>query len=105
MAFHRVGNSIYSDDELRSRNEENIAILVPLVVTAVGIYYFHSALSALPFFMLHTTTAKLIYVVVGLGLFCIAHALRKLIVSLVVLAIGGTILTLSGIGIWQWLMH
>lgn len=105
MAFHRVGNSIYSDEELRSRNEEIISILVPAAVTAIGIFYLHAALSLLPFFVVHTTMAKLIYVFTGLSLFCIGYALRRLIVSIVVLAIGGTIFTLCGMGIWQWLMH
>ena len=105
MAFHRVGNSTYSDEELRNRNEDLISILVPMAVTAIGIHYLHAVLSRLPFFVVHTTTAKLIYVFTGLTLFCIGHTFRRLIVSLLVLALGGTILALCGMGIWQWLMH
>ncbi|ATQ74200.1 hypothetical protein CR152_06575 [Massilia violaceinigra] len=104
MAFHRIGNSIYSDDELRGQNEELVSILVPGTVTALAIYYLHGALSLLPFFVVHTTTAKLIYVFTGLTLFCISYALRKLIVCLAFLAIAGTIFSLVCMGIWQWLM-
>lgn len=105
MAFHRIGNSIYSDDELRSRHEETVAVLVPAAVTAVAIYYLYGALSSLPFFALHTTVAKLIYVSTGLAIFCLSYVLRKLIVSLIVLAVAGTIFTLCAMGLWQWLMH
>jgi len=105
MAFHRIGNSIYSDDELRHRNEEIVSLLVPSVVAAIGIYFLHSTLSSLAFFVTHTTTAKLIYVVTGLVLFCLGYTYRKLIVSLVVLAGAGALLTLCGIALWQWLAH
>lgn len=105
MAFHRIGNSIYSDDELRGRNEETVAVLVPAAITAIAIYYLHGALSPLPFFVVHTTTAKLIYVFTGLAVFCLSYILRKLIVSLVVLAVAGTIFVLCAMGVWQWLMH
>lgn len=105
MAFHRIGDSIYSDDELRGQNEELVSILVPSAVTAIAIYYLHGALSLLTFFVVHTTMAKLIYVFVGLTIFCISYTLRKLIVCLIFFAIGGTIFTLVGMGIWQWLMQ
>ncbi len=105
MAFHRIGNSIYSDDELRGKNEEMISIIVPTAVTAIIVYYLYSTLSTLPFFVEHTTTAKLLYVFTGLTTFCISFTLRKLIVSLVVLGVMGAILALCGMGVWQWLMN
>ncbi|MDQ1832769.1 hypothetical protein [Massilia scottii] len=105
MAFHRIGDSIYSDDELRHRNEEVISLLVPAVVTAIGVYFLHATLSVLPFFVVHTTMAKLAYIFTGLVLFCLGYAFRKLIVVLVFLAVAGTIFTLCGIALWHWLIH
>lgn len=105
MAFHRIGNSIYTDDELRGKNDEMISIIVPAALTAIVVYSLHSFLSSLPFFVVHTTAGKLLYVLTGLTTFCISYTLRKLIVSLIFLGVMGTILALCGMGVWQWLMN
>lgn len=62
MALRRIGNSIYSDEEICSRNVDHMSILIPAVVTTIALYYLHRFLSGVPFFVVHTTTAKLIYV-------------------------------------------
>lgn len=103
MAFHRIGNSIYSDDEIRGRSEETMSIVIPAIVTAVAVYYLHGYLSGVSYFVVHTTTAKLIYVLLGLTVFCVSHIYHRVIAVVVVLAIGGTLMTLSGMALWHWL--
>lgn len=103
MAFHRIGDSVYSDEELRAHNESTMNILVPAVVTAIGIYFLHGWLSPMAYFMVHTTTEKVIYLVSGLILFCLGYTFRKLIVALVALLVVVGIFFLMGAIIWQWL--
>lgn len=105
MAFHRVGNSIYSDEELRSRNEEIVTIVIPLVLAAGGVYYLYGILSVTAFFIVHTTTAKLLYVVTGITLFCVGYVFRKLIITMIVLAVMLAILGITGFAFFEWLLH
>lgn len=103
MAFHRIGDSIYSDEELRAHNESTMNLLIPAVVTAIGIYCLHSWLSPMAYFMAHTTIAKLIYLIFGFILFCFGYAYRKLILALTVFLVVAGIFFLMGAIIWQWL--
>lgn len=104
MAFHRVGNSYYTDDELRSNASATLDLLVPSALTGICIYWLHKYMEVMPFFMEHTTTAKIIYIVTGLTLFSFGYIYRKMILLFVV-----TVLALGAMGsicmsMYRWLM-
>lgn len=103
MAFHRIGDSIYSDEELRAHNESTLNMLIPAAVTALGEYFLHGWLSGMAYFMVHTTAAKVIYLVTGLLLFSLGYCYRKLIVGLIALLVVLGIFFLTGAVIWQFL--
>lgn len=80
-----------------------MSIVIPAIGTAVAVYYLHGYLSGVSYFVVHTTTAKLIYVLLGLTVFCMAHIYQRLIAVVVALAIGGILMTLSGMALCHWL--
>lgn len=104
MAWYKVGNTIYSEEEMHAHNSELLGVAVPSVFTAIGVYILVCTMGVLPYFVVHATTAKLIYVVVGFFLFIIGYRYRKLIVTLVALALLGMFLWTLGGAFWHWLM-
>lgn len=103
MAYHRIGDSFYSDQELRARNESLMDFLIPALVTGIGIYWLHGWLSPMAFFVLHTTVAKVIYVFTGLCLFCVGHTYRKVILAIVSLLFAIGVFVVMVAAAWQWL--
>jgi hypothetical protein len=95
MAWHKVGRSYLSDDEMRTQGNQVWSVLVDIVLpgflTYLGVKALSTALEYYHFFMVHTTTTKLINIVAGLIIFCIAHTYRNLIVALAFLAVVGVI--------------
>lgn len=104
MAWYKIGNTIYSEEEMHARSNEFMDIAVPSAFTAIGVYLLVCTMGVLPYFVVHATTAKLIYVVVGFFLFIIGYRYRKLIVTLVALALLGMFLWTAGGAFRNWLM-
>lgn len=96
MAWHKIGSSYYSDAEVRAEGTNLFQFLLdiclPGFITYLGVTALAALLEHYRFFLVHTTTAKLIYIVAGILIFCIGYACRKLIVMLVFMAIVGTML-------------
>lgn len=106
MAWHKIGDSFYSTKEVNAHED---AALLTFVLFNIGIpglmtYFCLSPmidyLDSVAFFTVHTTIAKLLYIVSGLIIFSVAYAIRKIVVSLVVvgvcIAIVGGVLWMFG---------
>lgn len=104
MAWYKIGNTIYSEKEMHALSNELLDVAVPCVFTAIGVYILVCTMGVLPYFVVHTTAAKLIYVVVGFFLFIIGYRYRKLIMTLVALALLGMFLWTGGGAFRNWLM-
>lgn len=104
MAWYKIGRTMHSSKEMHAHSGEFMDIAVPTAFTAIGGYVLFRLIDILPFFMVHTTTAKLVYVFAGFFLLCIGYAYRKAIAALVLFAFFGMILLIAGGAFWPWLM-
>lgn len=95
MAWHKIGNSYLSDREVNTRGQELYFLIfdigLPGLLTYFGVGLLMAFMAQFNFFIVHTTTAKLTYIVAGLFMFAIAYAIRKLVLVLAVLSIVGYI--------------
>ncbi|MDP3670349.1 MAG: hypothetical protein Q8R69_11750 [Telluria sp.] len=108
MAWYKVGNAYHSDAEHRQGGAELFHFLVdvclPGFITYLGVLALATFLEHYRFFLVHTTTAKLIYIVAGLIIFCIGYACRKYIILLAVVGVVGTIVFGVFGDFFHWLM-
>jgi len=108
MAWHRIGNSFYNDQELKGRGNELLAFLVdiclPGLLTYLGVTALAPLLSHIHFFGLHTTTAKLVDITAGLFIFSIGYACRMFIIALAFLALIGAFIFGISVDFFHWLM-
>jgi hypothetical protein len=110
MAWHRIGNSFYSDAERRAIGQDWFNLLVDVGLPALFTYYGVTWLATiverqLYFFVIHTASAKLLYIVTGVTIFCITYTVRRFILGVGVLALGGLILWGVGSSFFTWLLH
>ncbi|WP_051318627.1 Mu transposase C-terminal domain-containing protein [Chitinimonas koreensis] len=89
----RETNALQQQTQIAEAKPRRPAVAAPSPVIATPEAYF----------MAHTTTAKVIYLLSGLILFCLGYTFRKLIVALVALLVVVGIFFLMGAIIWQWL--
>jgi len=86
MAWHKIGDSFYSTKEVNAHEDAKLLtfalmdIGIPGAITYFCISPLISYLDSLSFFVVHTTSAKILYIVSGLLVFSIAYAIRKLVV-------------------------
>ena len=105
MGWYKIGNRILSGEEMYAKSGEFLDMAVPSVVTGIGIWILTSVLPVFHFFVVHTTTTKLIYVVCGFTIFVISYAYRKFIAMLGVIAFFGMILFFAGGAFLKWLVN
>lgn len=105
MGWYKVGNRILSDEEMYAESGTFLDVLVPSLATGICLWMLSYILSAVPFFVLHTTTTKLIYVVFGFSVFLLSYAYRKLIVALGVIAFFGLVLICIGLAFLGWILE
>ncbi|OFA03721.1 hypothetical protein [Duganella sp. HH101] len=107
MAWHKIGNSYYNDGERQAQGAEYLGFLIDVVFPGAMTYFCTTALSKLldnyHFFIVHTTIAKLIYVMAGVFIFLLAYSVRKLVVALSILGIIGFIVFGVSMGFFHWL--
>lgn len=104
MAFHKIGDSYYTDAEIQDRFGGAADLLVPTVVTAIGVLLLYQWIGHKAYFLVHTTTAKLIYVFSGLILFGLGYAYRGVIVMTVIMLFSFGMFAGMVALFWQWLM-
>jgi hypothetical protein len=104
MGWYKIGNRILSDEEMHAKSGEFLDMAVPSLVTAISVWVLTIVLPTFHFFVVHTTTTKLIYVVCGFTVFVLSYAYRKFIAMLGVIAFIGMILLLAGMAFLQWMM-
>ncbi|WP_409268560.1 hypothetical protein [Massilia sp. BHUDP2] len=104
MGWYKVGNRILSDAEMQGKSGELLDVAVPSVVTGISIWMLSHLLSTVHFFVVHTTTTKLIYVVSGFAVFLLSYAYRKVIVAMGVIAFFGFIVILVGAAFLEWVL-
>lgn len=109
MAWHKIHNAYYSDSERNAMGRSMFGILVDLGLPALCTYFGVTQLSAAleqnySFFVVHTTTAKLLYILTGIVIFSATYSFRKRIIFLSFLAVAGTILVGVGMSFLGWLM-
>lgn len=104
MGWYKIGNRILTDEEMYAESGAFLDIAVPSVVTGIGVWILTGVLPTFHFFVVHTTTTKLIYVLCGFTIFVMSYAYRKLIVMLGVVAFIGMILLLAGMAFFEWVM-
>ena len=108
MAWHKIGNSYYSDEEMRSSGTDLYHILVdiglPGLLTYLGVKALSTFMEHYNFFVVHTTTAKLIYIVAGLFIFCIGYSLRHFVIAMTFLAFVGVFLLAIFADFFHWLI-
>jgi len=104
MGWHKLGNRIVSDAEMHKASGEFLDVAVPSIVTGIGVWLLTCLLQNYHFFIVHTTTTKLIYVVLGFTIFMFSYAYRMLIVALAVMAFFGMILFIAGAAFLGWLL-
>ncbi|MTV41938.1 hypothetical protein [Duganella radicis] len=102
MGWHILGNRILSDKEMHAKSGEFLDIAVPSVPTGIIVWILTEFLPKFHFFVVHTTTTKLIYVGVGIIAFLMCYAYRKLIATLAVIAFFGFILFCAGMTFLEW---
>lgn len=103
MGWYKIGNRILSEREMHATSGSFLDIVVPSIVTGICVWPLTNFLPKFQFFVAHTATAKLIYVVCGIFVFVISYAYRKFIVTLCVISFFVTILLLSGIAFLGWI--
>ena len=103
MAWYKIGNTIYTEEELRAYNSGLMDLVVPSTVTAIGVRLLYQWIDHLSFFMVHTTISKLIYVIAGLFLFSFGYTYRKLILALAVFTVIGGFFLLGSMAFLGWL--
>ncbi len=107
MAWHKVGNSYLNDAEIRAESTTIFHLLVdlglPSLITYFGVTTLSAWLEHYQFFVVHTTTAKLIYIVAGVFIFSIGYALRKFVIVMGFLAVIGFILFGMSVDFFHWL--
>jgi len=79
-------------------------VAIPAITTAIGVWLLTSFLPQYHFFVVHTTTTKLIYVSLGFVLFMLSFVYRKLIVGVVVIAFFGMLAIIAGTAFLAWLV-
>ena len=108
MAWHKVGNSYYSDRELRTQGNEILVFLVdiclPGFLTYLGVTVLSTLMSHYHFFIVHTTTTKLIDIIAGLFIFSIGYAFRMYVIALAFMALVGAIVLGMSVDFFHWLM-
>ena len=104
MGWYKVGNRILSDADMYAESGTFLDVLVPSLITWIGVWMLSHVLSAVPFFVVHTTTTKLTYVVFGISVFLLSYAYRKLIVALGVIAFFGFVLFCIGMAFLGWVL-
>ena len=80
-----------------------VDIGLPSLVTYFSVTTLSAWLEHYQFFVVHTTTAKLIYIVAGLFTFSVGYALRKFVIIMGFLAIVGFILFGMSVDSFNWL--
>jgi hypothetical protein len=80
-----------------------VDICLPGFLTYMGVTTLSAALEQYHFFVVHTTTAKLIYIMTGLFVFSIGYALRRFIIVMGFLAIVCFILFGMSVDFFRWL--
>ncbi|HJV87892.1 MAG TPA: hypothetical protein VJ698_20645 [Noviherbaspirillum sp.] len=81
---------------------EFLDMAIPSIVTGIGVWLLTMLLPRFHFFVVHTTTTKLIYVGCGFAIFVMSYAYRKLIAVLGVIAFFGLILFCVGMAFLEW---
>jgi len=104
MGWHILGNRILSDKEMHAKSGEFLDIVVPSVPTGIAVWLLTELLPKFYFFVVHTTTTKLTYVGVGIVVFLMSYAHRKLIAALGVIAFFGFILFCAGMAFLEWVI-
>jgi hypothetical protein len=108
MAWHKIGNSYYSTAERRVLGNELLQLLTDLCLPGYLTYlavssFAHLLESHYNFFVVHTTTAKLLYILTGLVSFCAAYTLRYLIILLALTGFVGAVLFGISVDFFHWL--
>ncbi|WP_343728335.1 hypothetical protein [Duganella sp.] len=104
MGWYKIGDRILSDREMNAVSGGFLDMAIPCIVTAVGVWLLTMLLPKVHFFVVHTTTTKLIYVVCGFTVFVASYAYRKLIAALGVIAFFGLILFCLGMAFLEWVV-
>lgn len=102
MAWYKIGNKILSETEMNASSSEFLDMAIPSIVTGISVWLLTMLLPKLNFFVVHTTTTKLIYVVCGFTIFVVSYAYRMLIAALGVIAFFGFILFCVGMAFLEW---
>lgn len=105
MVWYKIGNRILSDAEMHAESGTFLDVAVPSLVTAIGIWMLSHILSTVHFFVVHTTTTKLIYVALGFTIFVLSYAYRKLIVALGMITFFGFVLFCGGMAFLGWVLE
>lgn len=107
MAWHKIGNSYYSDAEVRTQTRSLFQFFVDCGLPGFIAYSGASALFGLlahyQFFLLHSTTSKLICIAVGILIFGIVYSLRKLLIVLAFLSFIGVCILGVSMEFFHWL--
>lgn len=107
MPWHKIGNRIYSDAEMRAESTNLFHFLVdfglPCFIGYMGATTLFGVLDDFQFFLVHTTTAKLICIAAGLLVFGVIYALRKLIIMTAFLAFVGLVVLGISADFFSWL--
>jgi len=81
-----------------------VDICLPAFLTYLGVTALSNLLGHYHFFVVHTTTVKLIDIVAGLFIFSIGYACRIVIIALALLAIVGAFAFGMSVDFFHWLM-
>lgn len=107
MAWHRIGDSFYSDKEINARNSHVMQLLLDIGLPSLATYWAVNfvvwLIGSSVFFMAHTTTAKLIYIFTGIFVFLATYALRYIIFSIIFIGVVGCLVLAALVGFYQWL--
>jgi hypothetical protein len=107
VVWYKIGNTYINSEERAAAGYELYQVLLDVVlpgaITYYGVTYLAIWLEHFHFFIVHTTISKLIYMMVGFFIFCVAYFSRILIVGLAVLTVGGGIALLAIFSFCGWL--
>ncbi|WP_426339724.1 hypothetical protein ACN9MZ_26085 [Pseudoduganella sp. S-14] len=107
MAWHKIGNSYYSDAEVRAQSANLFQFLLdvglPGFIAYSGGAALFRALAHYQFFLVHSTTSKLICIMAGFLIFGVVYSLRKMLIVLTFLSFIGLVFLGVSMEFFHWL--